>query len=572
MLYFYKNFKTIIMKKNLFNISKSIKALIGIINLKFVISLILLSSFIPAKSTNFHAAYNCQNLSSITAVAISEDGADGFMAVVSGFSIYTGYETIDLVKLDNQFNVVWTKYLDFPSIDVEHIRAYDIKHDYNNGGYAICGMYIIGSDFHGFLMKINNNGYLQWIKNAVDGNLIDPCKELRSVVIVGDNYISCGYSKNGSNPEKGFIWSVNAGTQITDWVRVITENNPYADIRLNDIGYNSDNSMIYTCGTWYVNGNLEQAVAASYDLSGSNNFVNLYNDGNVVSAKALAINSTEIYITGCIDNSNNIHMFAIDATTGNVNTAKNIYDIDIRDEVEDILFYDDQLYYTGGVYVNNYGFNQGLLLQTDIAGNFVFSALYSGIYSTGLYDDIKFYKMLYRTTFTNPSIIKIGIHSESVSFYIAETYLNYNSGCNDVDISTAVTNFNPIPDPIITVESGNDQPLISNVYSINDNTYETVLCESPNWAIGPVEFTANHNHNVANEVEAEVMIINNQIILPYKYKNASYKLYSIDGKLLAFNKINDNFVIDISTFNQGIYLLSLQSTDNILKTIKVNKQ
>lgn len=532
---------------------------------------------INIKAANFHAAYNCTNLLTITDVCISTDGADGFLAVISGLN-YSNYNIINLVKLDNQFNVTWTRYIDYSSNStVLNIWAFDIKHDNSNGGYAICGMFDPLTNPHGYLMKIDDNGNVLWLKDAVDGNLNNPCKELRSVEIVGDSYISCGYSRNSAfgSIDKGFIWSVDQNTQFTEWVRVITENSPYNDIKLYDVAYNPADNTIYTCGTWYAIGNPEQAVVASYDLSGTNNYVNLYNEGNVVSAKALAVNTNEIYITGCINNSTDMHMFVVDASTGLVNTTKNIYNIDLSDEVEDILYHDDYLYYTGGAYINSYGYYQGMLLQTDILGNQVFSALYSGVYSTGSpYEEIKFYKMLYRTNFTDPSIIKIGISNSNRSFYIAETYIGYSEGCNDINVSAQQQSFNPVPDPIITEESGTDQPLKATTDIYTTITDETVLCYSPNWITMPQDYIVNHNLNNIETIENKIEInnINNQIFLPAKYDGCLYKLYSVDGKLIDKNIINNNLVLDISSLKKGIYLLYLHSVINEIKTVKISKQ
>lgn len=561
------------MKKILFIISKSLKALIGIINLKFVISLILLSSFLPAKSTNFHAAYNCQNLSSITAVAISEDGADGFMAVVSGISIYTGYETINLVKLDNQFNVVWTKYLDYPINPIEHIRAYDIKKD-PNGGYAICGMFRPTFNVElGYMMKIDDNGNMLWIKDASDANLTLPrCKEIRAVEIVNNNYYACGYAADNTTEEFGYLWCLDPNTQQSQWVRLIDDFSASTNIRLNDIAYNSTTDKIYSCGSWFVNGNAQQAVVASYDLSGGYNFINLYNDGNIVAANTLCANQNDIYISGGLSNNTNFHMISIDANNGTVNAVSNSFDIEQIDEVEDMLYYNNNLYYCGSVFHSSYNFYQGMFLQTDMSATPVSTALFSGVYSTGApYEEIKFYKMLYRTTYSNPSIIMIGISNNNASFYISEINTIYSEACNDISSGINTNPISPNSTGISEQETGNDMPDLPTTQSLNDNTDLQILCDSPNWLTAPQEMTKNNITKQEIAEQTEFYISNNKIIFNYLAKNTILHIYTMDGRLLQKHLIEKQTDINISSLPKGIYILSIQSENNAVEIHKFIK-
>ena len=94
--------------------------------------------------------------------------------MASGYDAVSNYEIMDLIKLDFRFNIVWRKCIDYSSLGL-HFKANDIKHDNNNGGYALCGRFIVNfsGEFHGFLMKIDDFGNILWLKDAVDGNLIE---------------------------------------------------------------------------------------------------------------------------------------------------------------------------------------------------------------------------------------------------------------------------------------------------------------------------------------------------------------------------------------------------------------
>ena len=566
-MYFYKNFKTIIMKKNLFSISKSIKALIGIINLKFVISLILLSSFLPAKSSNFQAAYNCNNLSSITSVAISEDGFDGFMAVVNGIdNTPQANQIFNLVKLDAQFNVQWTKVIDYTQNSFPTIIAYDIKHDNQNGGYALCGQFFStnSNSNHGFMMKTDDNGDIVWFKDVVDQGTSEYCFELKSIVIHDDEYIACGNSIDigSNNIYKGFIIDINSVTLVTLWAKTIYDNITGSLYFMNDISLNLAAGGVICTGTRYANLSNIQNVIAAYDFGGNTVFEKTYDTYTNISGEAICVDEANAiaYVTGNFGN-NDYYLHAVDATNGNIINTK-AFNIDI-DFVKDILFYDSQLYYTGHVYTNNNNF--GLLMQSDVSGNPVFSALYS---ATGTpYEDIRFEKMIYRTSVTNPSIIKIGRTNNFTFFYITETYMPYNEDCYNEEVANNTANFDIYRTDIISDYTGNDHPDLA-INPVNtETTNEEIMCNPFNWT--PIQYDLVKNDRTIDGISYSTT--ENTISLPALYSDAVYTIYSMDGRSLKTGSIRNYNSIDISILNKGIYLLSLQLSDKQTKIFKFIK-
>ncbi len=485
---------------------------------------------------------------------------------------------MDLIKLDFRFNIVWRKCIDYSSLGL-HFKANDIKHDNNNGGYALCGRFIVNfsGEFHGFLMKIDDFGNILWLKDAVDGNpLVEHCKELRSVEIVNDHYISCGYAIRSGYNRVGCICSIRQSDQYVEWVRLIHDYTNGNDVELNDLIYNPATNNIYTCGTWFDNTTpfLIQAVVARYDLTGVNIRNLKYNWNNsTITGKAITVNTylitPDLYITGDLDGTD-FQMFSVDASAIAPILNEKLH-IELSNKVQDILYYRDNLFYTGGVTTENtLHLNPGMLLQTKLQGYPIFSSLYSN-YTIGPISDIMFYKMLYRTLWTDPSIIKIGLTNNRNAFYIAETFIPYQSACNDIEHDVKNGYDQLELQELEERYGGPDLPNLDHISLYEVDIKENVLCESHYFSS-----MANQNkssieilNTIVKDGVDEIHVLNDQIILSSSYENTNYKLYSIDGRLINEGKINNDFTIDISTYNIGIYLLTLQSIDNSFKTVKV---
>ncbi|NVN95842.1 MAG: T9SS type A sorting domain-containing protein [Bacteroidetes bacterium] len=181
--------------------------------------------------------------------------------------------------------------------------------------------------------------------------------------------------------------------------------------------------------------------------------------------------------------------------------------------------------------------------------------------------------MLYRTTFTTPSIIKIGLHDATNSFTIVETYIPYPDNCyshpqaiqpyglflarTDVMVDHTKIDFNSFH----TISPNNEQKMIN------------LICHSNYFLTGP-EHEKNaiiHTSNAMQENTDRISVLGNQISLASSYQNAAYKLYSIDGRCMASGTVAKNCNIDISSYTKGIYLLHLQSANKGIKTIKIIK-
>ena len=532
---------------------------------------VLILSVTSINAQNFRADYQLPNLQSITEVAIAVDGNNGFMAVVSG-KYYTGYDIIMLVKLNYKFEIVWTKSIYYYPLTTYNFCANDIKRD-PNGGYAICGKYYdpnMPSYRGGFLMSIDDNGDMLWTIDAREIYNTDRCEELKSVEIVGNQYISCGYSIDNGQPKEGFVWSVDKNTQNVEWTK--TENTIYpnqVDVELNDIVYNPADQLLYTCGSFCdVNGTPKAFVLASYDLNGINVISQKYADNalNSMEGKALTINNLDVYVTGNVDFGGSEDVFsACVKTNGNMMWSKRL-DISTGDRVEDILFFNNQLYSVGS---SVYQGKDGLIMQTDINGNPAFSALYFDVQIPKL----EFYKMLYRDTYTYPSIIKIGKYDNSNYFSIVETYIPYQQSCFDEQLPIHQNSMNMNSSIVDVDHTKLDFTQFHVISSPFDLTDRFIVCNSLYFATGPQheKSTIEQSKTVTQENAEGVFVFNNQISLPLSYQNATYKLYSIDGRLITSGNINTNYCLDISVFNKGIYLLHLQSTNNGIKIIKIIK-
>jgi hypothetical protein len=562
------------MKKKIFILSTGLNAFKKAINLKLVLGFILFGSILQVKAQgNFYATYNCQNLSLITAVAISDDGFDGFMAVVSGYNT-TGNEIINLIKLDDHFNVLWTKSIDY-SLSNMNLLIKDIKR-YITGGYAICGKYFnINYNYNGgFVMRIDNNGNIIWFKNAREIYNTDRCEELNSVEIIGNHYVSCGYSIDNGNPKNGFIWSIDKNTQVVEWTRTETSApfpgngyNPY-NVVLKDVVYNPADGMLYTCGSWYDANNInpKEIVLASYDLNGNIGISQKYTDNNVnlMEGIAISIDGQNIYVTGNITTNSGSDDILIACIQSNGTMLwSNKLDIANRDKVNDIIFFDNQLYFTGSTEYQN---REGLILKTDIYGNPVFSALYS----IPQYSLFEFHKMLYRNTFTNPSIIKIGFYNTTNILSIAETYIAYNQGCSDEPHAVNLDVLSMQQSDVSYYHTKEDFNSFDPNSPISIQTYEDIICQSLYFTISPKpkRNSLNKSSIINTENNEELSVFNDQIIIPSAYNKLKFKLYSIDGRLIEDGFVINN-CINISSLKKGIYLLYLQSTNNTYKTIKI---
>ncbi|NVN95841.1 MAG: hypothetical protein HXX18_11215 [Bacteroidetes bacterium] len=346
---------------------------------KFIITAIVAVLFLSVANTNaqnFRMDYQL-NLQNVTEVAIADDGGSGgFLAVVSGIN-FSGNEIITLYKLSSTFIPVWIKSLDY-SLIAGNCRAYDVKRDPTNG-YAICGRYDNGNYQGGFLMRIDDNGNMLWTLDAREIWNTDRCEELKSVEIVGDHYVCCGYSIDNGQPKEGFIWSVDKNTQIVEWTK--TENSYYnwpntTDVKLNDLVYNTYDGLLYTCGTFYdVNGTGKEFVLASYDLNGNNVISKKYTDNTTISmeGKALAFDNQYIYLTGNVNRGGSEDIFMAKFLANGTEVGNRRLDVTTGDRVEDMVYYQNQLFYTG---FTHFQYKEGLLMQTWDNGFPIFSALY----------------------------------------------------------------------------------------------------------------------------------------------------------------------------------------------------
>jgi len=544
---------------------------------KFIITAIVAVLFLSITNTNaqnFRMDYQL-NLQSVTEVAISDDGSTGFLAVVSGINS-SGDEIIMLVKLDAQLNVVWTKSLDY-SAQSMNLRAFDVKRD-PAGGYAICGRYFNTwfGYYGGYLMSIDNNGNMLWTLDAREINNTDRCEELRSVEIVGNHYVCCGYCVDQLfYPKNGFIWSVDKNTHIVEWTRTETSGgggvgtNPNP-VTLNDIAYNPYDGLLYTCGTWYdINGTTpKEFVLASYDLNGNNVTSHKYTDlnSNSMVGKALAFDNQYIYVTGNVDMGGSDDIFMAKFLPNGTEVGNRRLDVISGDKVEDIVYFQNQLFYTGYTNLQN---RDGLLMQTWDNGLPIFSALYYGIQTP----KFEFHKMLYRITYTTPSIIKIGMHGTTNTFTIVETFIPNQADCymqhhiiQPYSLLLARTFVNVYHTKI-------DFDIFHIVFPVSEQVQLYPVCDNPFYSTGPIhdKNTILHTTNAMQENSDQIRVEDNKISLALSYQNAAYKLYSMDGRCIASGTVAKNCNIDISSYTKGIYLLHLQSANKGVKTIKIIK-
>jgi hypothetical protein len=543
--------------------------------IKFLILASIAVLFLSITNTNaqYQAEYT-MNLQIIKDVAIADDGGSGFLAVVSGTN-NIGNEILMLVKLDMDFRETWVRSLDYSIMPLYmDLHAFDVKRD-PAGGYAICGKYIDNSILPatkgGFLMSIDDNGNVQWMKDAREIWQTDRCEELRSVEIVSNHYVCCGYSIDNGQPKEGFIWSVDKNTQNVEWTRTETSDYPsQANVQLYDVVFNPSDNLLYFCGSWFdpSNNSPNEFVLASYDLSGVNVLSKKYTDNSLsfITASALAINGFRIYVTGNVNVGNSDDNFtACISNNGNVLWSYRLNIAD-GDRVGDFLYFNNDLYFAGSTKIPP---KKALFMQTDYTGNNPFATLYSNPLNLGF----EFHKMLYRTIYTNPSIIKIGMYDNSNIFSIVETYLPVQQGCYNSGHPVISNLLNLSPTDVTTNHTKIDFQSFPLIPYVAEPHYRNILCSSPYFASAyhPEKTAKSSLGNTAEENTDEIIASNNQINLPLSYQNAAYKLYSIDGKLIASGNVNNINSIDISSYTKGIYLLHLQSANKGIKTIKIIK-
>jgi hypothetical protein len=535
---------------------------------------VLFLSITNTNAQNFRMDYQL-NLQSVTEVALAGDGSGGFLAVVTGINS-SGNEIITLYKLSSTFVPVWIKSLDYSQTTFFNFCAYDVKHDDLNGGYAICGRYYdpnMVSYRGGFLMRIDDNGNMLWTLDAREIYNTDKCEELKSVEIVGNHYICCGYSIDNGQPKEGFIWSVDKNSQIVEWTKTENSNynypNPIVDVTLNDVVYNTYDGLLYTCGTFYdVNGVGKEFVLASYDLNGNNVISKKYTDfsTNSMVGKALAYDNQYIYVTGNVDMGGSEDIFMAKFLPNGTGMANRRLDVTTGDRVEDVVYYQNQLFYTG---FTHFQLREGLIMQTWDNGLPIFSALNYGTQTP----KFEFHKMLYRTTYTTPSIIKIGMHGTTNSFTIVETYIPYQQNCygDQRTIQPYVMNLNSAD--VMVDHTKIDFNLFHIILPNNEQKIINLVCNSTYFLTGPShdKNTILHTNNAMQENTDGISVQDNQISLALSYQNAAYKLYSIDGRCMASGTLTNNCNIDISSYTKGIYLLHLQSANKDIKAIKIIK-
>ena len=280
----------------------------------------------------------------------------------------------------------------------------------------------------------------------------------------------------------------------------------------------------------------------------------------------MTINNSRIYVTGNVNVGNSDDNFtACISSNGNVLWSYRLNIAD-GDRVGDFLYFNNELYFAGSTKIPP---KKALFMQTDYTGNNPFAALYSDPLNQGF----EFHKMLYRTIYTNPSIIKIGMYDNSNIFSIVETYLPYQQGCYSTHYPVISNLLNLSPTDVTSYHTKIDFQSFPLIPYVAETHFRNILCSSPYFASAyhPEKTTKGSLEITAEENTDAIVVTNNQINLPLSYQNSNYKLYSIDGKLIANGNINHTYNIDISSYTKGIYLLHLQSANNGIKTIKIIK-
>lgn len=280
-------------------------------------------------------SFTLTNNSASDASAVVQTDDDGF--AVTGTWNGGGFlepDTIFVLKLDNNFNVSWLKTIQGSA---NNDRAYDIIQT-NDGGYAVAGEtenYGPGSDFNTFVVKLDQNGNLDW-HNAVGAST---GREFgRSIIQTNDNgFAIAGRTTNlgpgigtGNDKKDMFVFKLNNSGSL-QWSKGVGGQNDYDEA--NDIIQSNDGNLVLVgrSNDIGVNGSLGNAYVVKLDQNGIiwNTAVGSATDSLEQANSVVQTTNGDLLVAGESasfgnDNSYDMYVFQLNNTGSNLQLTKTV--------------------------------------------------------------------------------------------------------------------------------------------------------------------------------------------------------------------------------------------------------
>jgi len=121
-------------------------------------------------------------------------------------------------------------------------------------------------------------------------------------------------------------------------------------------------------------------------------------------------------------------------------------------------------------------------------------------------------------------------------------------------------------DGFLKATGNNAQGRLGDGTTIHKSSFTSIACPTSNLAVQEISAKADPLKVYPNPVQDILNILSEKKIL-------SVAVYSVAGQLVTTKVINDTKgTVDMSTLKSGVYLVKINSTDNVVKTVKVIKR
>ncbi len=498
----------------------------------FIINIILIS-VTTRSQTLFNNRYGSQLSDEGNAICITKDG--GY--AVTGISSANGAGgDIFLMKLNQQGVIQWQK--NIFGVNVEQIAG---VFQLPSGNFILGGTtYSYGSGCQdAFEVMMDSTGNLIWSRAYGDVN----CNVIRGFSLAhGDGFIACGSSGGGGND--GWLIKTDENGSL-EWSKYYQSTQgffavaPTIDAGYLAIGNSSSISILKTDSTgnpsWFKRYLSSSGNTTTFDVT-------TFKDGTAAIVGQVYINAygaiSDVFLMK-VDPSGNLIWFK---TYGYTFVEKGL---SVKNTV-------DGGFIIGG-YTNSFGHgdDDALLLKTDSSGNLMWAKTYGGVW----YDRAEQVQVTNDAGYVFVGTSYSSANTDSSYVYVVKTDSLGNS-CNYLDWT-----------PLQQTQAY--QPISLTISSFSFGVDSTCLAPISNYLF------SENNICIVNQIP-EVEMINtifypDPVISTLSIKgltsNSTINIYELTGELILTQRIIENREIDLSFLKPGVYLL--QSDYGVKKLVKM---
>lgn len=491
---------------------------------------------------------------------------DGYVTVPYGFngdSVFFG-----LLKVDNNFNIVWDKLYNSTSnlyYSSYTFYANDMAKDTANNRYIVCWKL----DYYStpsFISLFDSSGNFIWMQKYYD------IRNINAIIpIINDttiSYAACGESEDGKAIVIGIDNSGNviwAQKETSDDATEYTDLAQVADGDIMVIGNNKGEAnkamltRLTTAGTPIYNRYYIASESSTYRFNAIS-YENFYNYGYNYPYATL-------YITGSFgeEDYSDVLLTKSHYYGGLADYSKyyNIGNSSIKEKGNDIYLLSDsnEIAITGETYVTDFGLadTNGFILQLDTFGNVNVSTIFGDTYENRLSKIVR--------SNNGHDYVMSGylIDNRNESLYLVEDYDYIQEECRSHDIDVSPTNvkvtYGSFSLDTITISSSSEY-----LFQVNVDYDYQALCEKN--SIYNKRLPNQNTESQLNEIIIEPTVTTNSINIISNQNMTNIQIYSTSGQLVySINNLSElNTTLNVSDLAKGIYFVRIKTAnDTVIK-------